>query len=465
MKNLPPLKPAIGVALLLTAFTFTQCTLEKVDGCDWTHSCAAGGATGGSENTAGGSANSGAGGSSAESGGTGPASGGTAGIGSPEGGVGGSLPCDDRCTGSTPVCDVESMTCVGCLASTDCGVAAPVCDTTTHTCVECLGAADCKAPTPACEPTTKTCVGCLSKADCAGTKPLCDVTHNACVACLEQTDCTNAAASYCSSTSHTCTPCTSSTQCSNIPGKPICSAGTCVQCTKQSDCTDPGASQCDLSTHTCKPCTTDAHCSNIAGKGVCLDGACVQCTAAKPTACGADSKSGTPLVCDSLKHTCTTALAKSAGLCAPCVSDAQCKAGELCVLDTVGTGASAKAVGYFCHWKKGDSANGAPADCFANGRPYAGTLTGATSIDGQTADVCTLRVSSCIASAEFSTKNCAPTGTPDDSQCGVAAPIDAKCIQATGSSAYSCTMTCGSDLDCRDGFACNTNVSPPVCQF
>src|SRR6187455_2845011 len=79
------------------------------------------------------------------------------------------------------------------------------------------------------------------------------------------------------------------------------------------------------------------------------------------------------------------------------------------------------------------------------GTTLRGDPHGAASIDGQTADICTLRVSSCVASAEFSTKNCAPTGAPDDALCGVAAPIDAKCIQVTASSAYRCTMTCISD--------------------
>jgi hypothetical protein len=374
-------------------------------------------------------------------GGTSAESGGDVGAGSGGMGTAGAPPCNGACGGSTPVCDEVNGRCVGCLASSDCAKPNPACDTATNTCVECMAATD-----------------------CAGTTPYCDPTAHLCVACLEQANCTDAKASNCAATTHTCRPCTSSTQCSQIAGKPLCLSGSCVECTAQSDCTSATASQCDATTHTCKACTTDAHCSNIAGKNVCLDGACVQCTGAKATACGADTKSGTPYVCDSLKHTCTTSLAKSAGLCASCVSDAQCKAGELCVLDTVGTGSSAKTAGYFCHWKKGDTANGAPADCLASGRPYAGTQTAVTSIDGQTADICSLRVSSCQASSEYSTKNCAPSGTPNDSLCGVAAPADAKCIQGANSSTYLCTMTCASDLDCP-GLPCDTQASPRVCQF
>jgi len=135
--------------------------------------------------------------------------------------------------------------------------------------------------------------------------------------------------------------------------------------------------------------------------------------------------------------------------------------GELCVLDTLGSGTSAKSVGYFCHWKRGDTANGAPALCSA-ARPYFRTAAGVTSIDGEVADICTLAVSSCPANNEFRSKNCAPTGTPDDTLCGVSPPDDAKCAQVDAST-YRCTMTCLSEDDCRSPSTCNTAVSPAVC--
>jgi hypothetical protein len=153
-------------------------------------------------------------------------------------------------------------------------------------------------------------------------------------------------------------------------------------------------------------------------------------------------------------------LTKSAGLCDACVSDAQCALGELCVLDTLETADGAKSVGYFCHWKQGSGASGAPADCKTAGRPYAGVRSLA-SIDGETADVCVLRSSSCLARTQFSNKDCAPNGSPDDGLCGVAAPSDAKC--AAYGAGYRCTMTCGSSDDCPGNFACLTNVNPSVC--
>jgi len=442
------------------------CAERLADDCYWTSTCVetTGGAAGSNAGLGGVTSDGGtSAGGTIGSGGTAPETGGD--IGTTSGGVGtaGAPPCNGACVGSTPVCDELNGRCVGCVAPTDCPAQAPVCKPATNTCVGCLASADCAKPNPACDTATNTCVECMAASDCSGTTPFCDPSAHLCVACLEQAHCTDAKASNCAPTTHTCRPCTSSSQCSQIPGKPLCLSGSCVECTAQADCTSATTSQCDAATHTCKACTTDAHCSSIAGKNVCLNGTCVQCTATKSTACGTDTQTGTPFVCDSLKHTCTTSLAKSADLCQPCVADAQCVAGELCVLDTVGAGTSAKAVGYFCHWKKGDTVNGAPADCFANGRPYAATVTGMLSIDRQTADVCVLALSSCPASTDFRKKNCAPTGTPDDLQCGVAAPVDAKCIQVTSSSAYRCTMTCGSDEDCPNGFPCN--MARGVCQF
>jgi len=321
----------------------------------------------------------------------------------------------------------------------------------------------CAAPTPVCDDTTRLCVACTLHADCNGATPLCDVTHHACVACLQQADCADATASRCDLVTHTCAPCVNSTQCSGIAGKPTCSAGECVECSRQSDCKTPGASHCDLVTHTCKPCSVNSDCSDITGKNVCLAGECVQCIAAQSAACGTDTASGAPYVCDSLEHTCTTQKAKSAGLCASCVSDAQCKDGELCVLDTIGTGAARKPVGYFCHWKQGDTANGAPADCTTgSGPPYVKVLPRASSIDGAVADVCVLRRSSCPARADFSKKDCAPQRLSDDSLCGFAPPQDAKCAQF-GTTTFRCTMTCLSDIDCPGSVTCLTDVSPNVC--
>jgi len=282
----------------------------------------------------------------------------------------------------------------------------------TAECVQCLKRADCKLPTPACDTISNECVECVAATDCAErSKPFCDRATDKCVACLKQADCTDPAAS-------------------------ACKAGACTACSKDEDC------------------------SNIAGKGVCDAGACVQCTGKKFAACGQDA--GSNLVCDSLARTCTTNKQSSAGLCQPCVSDAQCGAGQMCVLDQFG--APAKAVGYFCHWKKGDTANGAPTSCVASGRPYVGTQVNAKSIDGAVSDVCTLSVSTCIARNQFRSKDCGVASAPSDSACGVSPPNDAKCA-AFDATNLRCTMTCLSDDDCPSPSTCNTGQTPAVCNL
>ena len=270
---------------------------------------------------------------------------------------------------------------------------------------------------------------------CTAAKPVCDPASNLCVECLAARDCTD-------------------------PDKPFCdeASSKCVMCSKPADCSDPAASTC--SAGKCTACTADADCSNITGKGVCDAGTCVQCTGKKFTACGMDA--GTPLVCDSVKRTCTTNKQQSAGLCAACVTDAQCKPGQMCALDEFGS--PLQAVGHFCHWKKGDVANGAPADCFSTGKPYSGTQVNVTSIDGDVSDICGLRSSTCIANNQFSAKDCTVASAPSDAACGFAPPKDAKCAQVPSSSSYRCTMTCLSDEDCP-GSTCDTGAAPRVCAF
>ena len=102
-------------------------------------------------------------------------------------------------------------------------------------------------------------------------------------------------------------------------------------------------------------------------------------------------------------------------------TDLQCPLGEMCVNEMF----NGSSVGYLCFYKQGDTADGAPASCISNGRPYSGVLKGATSIDGQTADLCSLRVSTCTALNQFSQTSCtSSTGTSNDQLCGFAPGID-----------------------------------------
>ena len=296
---------------------------------------------------------------------------------------------------------------------------------------------DCMGSTPVCDEATNTCVECLAKGDCKSPKPACDTVTNTCVECTTKTDCSDAA-------------------------KPVCDtkAHACVACLADADCKDPSAARCDQGT--CTPCTDKAQCTHLAGKSVCdlSQGQCVQCTGSDYGACGKDSASQTPLVCDSLARTCSTNKEHAAGLCIPCVSDAHCALGEMCVLQKF----KDADVGYFCHSKQGDIGNGAPADCTVGGQPYVGVINGAKSIDGQSADICALRKSTCVARNQFSQKDCAPTSSPNDTLCGFAPPDDAKCAKY-GTTTYRCTMRCGSDDDCPSSFTCATGLAQPVCNL
>jgi hypothetical protein len=261
----------------------------------------------------------------------------------------------------------------------------------------------CAAPKPVCDEPTDTCVECLEQADCAaGSKRKCDVDAKACVACLASSDCSTAAAAK-------------------------CDGGECVKCTSNDDC------------------------AHIAGKAVCDTGTgeCVQCTGKDYASCGMDL--GAPLVCDSLKRTCTTSKEHGADLCRPCVSDAQCPAGQLCMNQTFG--APAAPVGYFCFWKKGDNAAGAPASCLT-AKPYSSTLANQTSIDGTKSDICSLASSTCVARSHLAdAKDCATADAADDDKCGFAPGVDSKCTDKGGG--FRCTMACASSEDCPGNLACD----------
>ena len=295
---------------------------------------------------------------------------------------------------------------------------------------------DCKGSTSVCDEPTNTCVECLSKVDCKSPKPACDTATKSCVECTATTDCKDASKLLCDQ-----------------------AAQQCVACLKQADCTSPSASACNGGA--CAACTKDEECSNIAGKSMCNAGTCVQCTGKKFAGCGQDS--GTPLVCDSLKKTCTSTKQQSAGLCEACVSDAQCNPGQMCVLDKFGN--PGKDVGYFCHWKQGAPSGGAPANCSLTGKPYSDRQLAVTSIDGSISDICMLRTSTCVANNQFAAKDCAIASAPNDAACGFAPTEDSKCVlYDSPSSTYRCTMTCLVADDCP-GTTCKTGTSPRVCSF
>ncbi len=290
-----------------------------------------------------------------------------------------------------------------------------VCNKATNQCVECTEDAHCSANTPVCDPATDRCVECTKNANCAAASPFCNVAQNTCAECLESPNCSK-----------------------------------------------PSASRCEAGA--CAPCQTNADCAHVAGKTVCDAGECVQCTGKDYATC-TDPVSGRPFVCDSLSRTCSTQQTHSAGLCAPCVSDAACPLGQLCVLQRFGEqyGKPTKDVGYFCFAKQGDVANGGPADC-PDIPPYVDTLEYSVSIDRQASTICGLRTSTCPARHQVLSKDCGRQGNPDNSLCGFDPPNDAVCTQI-GPTAFRCTTTCGSDIDCVPGMTCNIGALLPYCQL
>jgi len=414
MRNAAPLSVLLATFGALAA---SNCGFHHLaDDCEFLRTCVAGaggdGGGGASGAHGGGIGTAGHAGGDVTAGGSGQGGGSGA---SGAAGSAGEAPCGGDCGGSTPVCEASSNTCVECIDKSDCSTPKPACDTATNTCVECADKTDCKAPTPACDTAAHGCVECIASTDCTdSTKPVCDSKGQVCVACLAD-----------------------------------------------ADCKDPAAARCDAGI--CKPCADKSQCAHVTGKAVCdiTAGQCVQCTGSDYAACGKDPGTQTPLVCDSLAHICSANMKGTGGPCATCISDAQCKPGQICVLDTFGS----KTVGYFCHWKRGDTANGAPDDCFATGRPYAAALPSVTSIDGQTSDICTLAVSTCVANNQYRSKDCKSGAVGDDSLCGVDPPNDAKCAQVPLSTSFACTMRCGIDKDCPDAFACDTNATPKVCKL
>jgi hypothetical protein len=275
-----------------------------------------------------------------------------------------------------------------------------------------------------------------------------------------------------SATQGQCVQCITGSACANPT--PQCSSHQCIACNTDTACTDPANPECG-SSGSCVPCTSDGPCIGRAGTEVCdtaagaTQGRCVQCTGTKYESC---KQGSTQYVCNSLNRTCSnTAVEHSGDLCTECVSDAQCQAGKLCVKQTFDDPSDspdqgAIDIGYFCAWHKNSGVGGAPAQC-TSAPPYINVEAAAVSMDGETADVCVLRVSTCPALADFSNKDCAPSGTPNDTLCGASvAPHDGYCVLKEAgppNDIYRCTVPCMGDTDCPGSSTTCSLASPRLC--
>jgi hypothetical protein len=327
--------------------------------------------------------------------------------------TGGAPTCVPACSNEKPVCNLGDLTCVQCTGEEHCAsvVGKTHCEAATKACVECTKEEECAGNAlgkTRCKSGTNECVQCTGDGDCSGIAPFCDLSKNTCVECLESKHCKS-------------------------PGASLCFAGRC------------------------SPCAVNSDCSHLAGKGVCTPkvepdaggetSECVQCTGNDYDACS-KGDAGPVNICDSLNNTCSELTEHSTKECQPCVSDAQCQPGQLCVNEVFEYGTPSglvkKSVGYFCFNRQDTMPQN---DCTTD-PPYVKAVT-ATSIDGQTAFVCSLLKSTCTAMNRFRQTDCLSktTNTADDSICGVVAGIDSKCVQY-GTTQYRCTVPCLSDDDC-----------------
>lgn len=275
---------------------------------------------------------------------------------------------------------------------------------------------------------------------CNGSTPHCLVsgTTETCVGCTGETDCTSATAMHCEPTSHAC-----------------------VECLDNAACTDATMSLCDDATHSCVGCTANGDCTHISGASVC-DGTagCVECTASDRTACASG-------ICITSTNACAPAGGTTA-TCGSCTHDAECRAGQLCVPmtydDPTTPAADPVAVGNHCLWRQDAAGTGAPSGSCLDIRPYV-QASSLSSVDGTTAMVCTLALSTCEAQAGFRMTDCMTIDATGDARCGATGVHDGMC-QMFDSTHNRCTVFCLSDDDCRTGVACDTSVTPtPVCHF
>lgn len=286
---------------------------------------------------------------------------------------------------------------------------------------------------------------------CTSSKPICIEATEACVECL---------------TSDNCKAFPNRPVCDNLPGSS--NVNTCVGCLSNRDCLDPAASFCDTSVdpvtkvpkNTCVPCVGSGDCQHIVGKTVCLPAndaqpsMCVQCTNSNNAAC--KSTTGETTLCHGVDHTCTEAIPASKGLCDACVSDAQCMDGQVCVQEVFVDTLIPK---YACFWKVGAKVS----DCTKT-QPYSYIRSKVSTIDGDTATICGLGVSTCSAWKEYVSPSidCAPDGLPVHSLCTFDGVASAKCIQAA-TGLYQCSPRCSKQYDCLSFSECLIDQGQYAC--
>ncbi len=220
----------------------------------------------------------------------------------------------------------------------------------------------------------------------------------------------------------------------------------CVACRAATDCTDVDASYCVVGV--CRGCEADSDCAHLAaeGTGVCepVNDRCVECRANREEACGENA-------CDAATHRCTDRPRASRGPCQECIADSECREGQLCVpMESQGV-----ALGTFCAWRE-DARTPGPYGTCTRVPPYVRRVE-RTSVDGVTAMVCELRVTNCLAHADFLGTTCTMPDSwpPYDPACGAEDVDDGFCF-ALDSVTSRCTVGCTTVQDCPcTGVSCS----------
>lgn len=226
---------------------------------------------------------------------------------------------------------------------------------------------------------------------------------------------------FCSPFERACVECDEVTPCDGAEGsdRPACIGGRCRPCIER---------------RSCRPYPDRPACDRGSGR-------CVECTADDRQACDASPEGRN--VCDPRARTCTSIPPASADVCAPCVADAQCMPGRLCMPVDRGDHEAR------CFWEEDAPFPGPGGSCRERGRPYSLAQDGQASVDGVRRTTCRPARASCEALADV--------GRPCtmDRECGLPdVETDASC--ATVGPDRVCASSCTSDRDCPPALRCRS---------
>jgi hypothetical protein len=349
--------------------------------------------------------------------------------------------------------------------------------------VTCL--ATCSEPTPLCDPTTGQCVACLgvgatavtadaslSASDAAAFTPDPGCTASA-PRCYRGSANQNSAAAEAA-----CVACLTDTDCHGNTGVCDPESHTCVECATSTDCPDPSAARCDSDTRTCTACDAaessqgvNPDCTHLSGADVCHAGTCVECDADFQGAC--DGTALESAVCDlrpgvATEFSCASGAApNTAYVCDECINDAQCQAGEACVLTSFGSGDDEVAVGWFCllrvdpeldesesTWPP-DEDLGVPRCGLA--KPHLRQLA-TFSTPGAGGSFCAPQAATCVALKQYNNTRCQAPASGTDAgnldagvevaECGAVGADDAVCQYSESFDDWRCAPRCLTDNDC-----------------